>query len=114
MEIEVNELGGNDVKVTLRGRLDSPGVDRIETRFVAALVPRGRNAIVDLSQTEFVASMGVRMFISAARALNDRKARFVLFAPQELVREVFDTVSLGNIIVICENESEALSALKAS
>jgi len=109
--MQIDELGGNQVRVTLKGRLDSPGVDRIGTRFLAALVPTGRNAIVDLSQTDFVASMGVRMFITAARALHSRNARVVLYAPKQLVREVFETASLENIVTICDNESEALTAL---
>src|SRR5262245_50930815 len=100
VEMKIDELGGNEVKVTLKGRLDSPGVDHIGTRFLAALVPAGRNAIVDLSQTDFVASMGIRMFITAARALHNRNARVVLFAPQRLVREVFETASLDNIVTI--------------
>jgi anti-sigma B factor antagonist len=113
VEMHIDELGGNQVKVTLKGRLDSTGVDRIETRFLAALIPAGRNAIVDLSQTDFVASMGVRMFIAAARALHGRNARVVLYAPQQLVREVFDSASLANIVTICTTEAEALAELSS-
>ena len=39
----------------------------IENCFVAATVPGGQSAIVDLSRVEFVASMGIRMFVSVAR-----------------------------------------------
>ena len=113
MEMQVSEIAPDQIKVTLKGRLDTPGVDRIETRFVAALVPRAKNAIVDLSQTDFVASMGIRMFISAARALNGKHARLVLFAPQALVREIFETVSLGQIISICDDEASAIAARRA-
>ncbi len=51
-----------------RGR--SPiSVDEIKTRFIAAVVPVGNNAVVDLSRVEFVASMGIRMLVSTARSL---------------------------------------------
>ena len=43
------DLGNNTVKVTLTGRLDTPGVDQVQTRFFAAMIPTGHNAIVDLS-----------------------------------------------------------------
>ena len=113
MDMNISELGDNRVKVTLKGRLDTPGVDRVETRLVASLVPAGRSAIVDLSNVEFIASMGIRLFLSTARSLHLKKARLVLFAPQAGVREVFDTVSLGDLIPICDDEPAALAALAA-
>lgn len=114
MEMEISELGGNRIKVTLKGRLDSFGVSRIESRFLGALVPGGHNGIVDLSRTEFVASMGIRMFMTAARALHNKNARIVLYAPQELVREVFESVSLDDIMTICDSEAEAIAALASA
>jgi anti-anti-sigma factor len=113
VQIEINELGDNQVKVMLAGRLDTPGVESVETRFVASLVPSGRHALVDLSHVEFVGSLGVRMFISVARSLSRKAAQLVLFAPQEQVREVFDNVSLQDIIPICSDEAEALGVLRA-
>ena len=68
MEMEIVEAPGPHVKVALKGRLDTTGADRIESRMSAAIVPRGLNAIVDLSGVEFIGSMGVRMLISIARA----------------------------------------------
>ena len=111
--MEISPLGADQAKVVLKGRLDTAGVDRIETKFVAALVPRGLSAIVDLSQVDFVASMGLRVLISLARSLSRKNARLVLFAPQEGVREVFDSVSLGDIISIRDTEADALAALQA-
>jgi hypothetical protein len=48
--MSVSSLGDRLVKVTLVGRLDTPGVDHVETRFVAHLLPGANSAIVDLSQ----------------------------------------------------------------
>ena len=111
--MEISQLGDDKVKVLLKGRLDTPGVARVETRFVGAVVPRGRHAIVDLSQVEFIGSLGVRMFISVARGLGMKNARLVLVSPQAQVREVFDHVSLSDIIPVCADEAEAEVALKA-
>ena len=69
MDMDVTDLGNNTVKIALHGRLDTPGVDQIELRFSATIVPKGKNAIVDLSDVSFVASMGLRMFISVARSV---------------------------------------------
>jgi anti-anti-sigma factor len=113
VQMEISPLGDDRVKVMFKGRLDSPGVDRVETRFVAAVVPGGRHALVDLSQCEFVGSLGVRMFISVARSLGLKNARMFLISPQTQVREVFEHVSLSDIIPICLDEAEAQSALGA-
>jgi anti-sigma B factor antagonist len=109
----ISQLGDDRVKVAFKGRLDTPGVDRVETRFVAAVVPGGRHTLVDLSQVDFVGSLGVRMFISVARSLGLKQARLVLVSPQAQVREVFEHVSLSDIIPIVADESDAQTALNA-
>ena len=105
------ELGNNLIKVTLIGRLDTPGVDQIETRFFEAIVPGGHHAIVDLTDVEFVTSMGIRMFIAAARGARARNARLALFSPQPLVQEVFDNAALAQLLDICPNEAAAIAAI---
>ena len=75
--------------------------------------PKGRHAFVDLSQVEFVGSLGVRMFIAVARSLGLKQARLVLIGPQMQVREVFEHVSLSDIIPICVDDAEAQAALSA-
>jgi anti-sigma B factor antagonist len=113
VEMEVTELDPNLINVRLAGRLDTPGVDKVELRFTALLVPSGRNAVVDLSGVSFITSMGIRMFISVARGLMARKAKLALYAPQELVNEVFDNASLRDILPICATADEAVAAVRA-
>ncbi len=111
MEFEVIDLGNDIQRVAMRGRLDTPGVDAIETRFTASLVPQGRSAIVDLSEVTFVASMGLRMFIAVARAMSRKQSRLVLSAPAPLVREVLENAALGQLIPIVQDEAEARALL---
>lgn len=81
MDMDVTDLGNNTVKIALHGRLDTPGGDQIELRFSATIVPKGKNAIVDLSDVSFVASMGLRMFISVARSVAGKDGKLVLLNP---------------------------------
>lgn len=113
MDIEVTELDGNVTCIRLNGRLDSPGVDRVETRFVAALVAAGRPAVVDLSGVSFLASMGIRMLISSGRALNLKGSKMVLFGATSLVQNVLDHVALDQIIPVVATEQEAIKRLTA-
>lgn len=109
--MDVTELGNNIVKVTLHGRLDTAGVDQIETRFAATLVPGAHNAIVDLSDVSFVASMGLRMFISVGRALSNKERTLVLLSPQDLVAEVFKNAAITKIIPVVFDEQEAIALI---
>jgi anti-sigma B factor antagonist len=113
VQIEISPVGEDRVKVIFKGRLDTPGVDRVETRFVAAVMPGGRHTLVDLSEVDFIGSLGVRMFISVARTLGLKQAKLFLISPQAQVREVFDHVALSDIIPICVSEAEAHQALGA-
>jgi anti-anti-sigma factor len=105
--MQVTALNDRITKVALNGRLDTQGVGRIETQFVATLVPVGKSAIVDLSGVEFVASLGIRMLISVARAMRHREAKLALYNVPPLVQETFDFVALNDIIPIARDEDDA-------
>src|SRR5262245_10863737 len=112
--MEFRNLGDDLVNVKLTGRLDTPGVDRIELRLTATLVPSGKNAVVDLSDVQLVTSMGIRMFVTLARSLKAKRARIALYAPQALVAETLSNVALGDILPICGNETAAVAATRVS
>ena len=100
---------GNITKVELDGRLDSANVDRMETLFAANLVPAGKSAIVDLSQVVFLASLGIRMLISTARALSRSGAKLALFGAIAPVMDVIETTALNEIVPVVRTESEAIA-----
>ncbi len=112
MELQMMDLG-DAWKIALQGRLDTPGVDQIETRFTASVVSPGKHAVVDLSGVTFVSSMGIRMLIGTARSLHRKKARMVLFGPQPLVKESLDHVSINDVIPLVATEAQALELLSA-
>jgi len=114
MKMESVDLGPRLVKITLAGRLDTPGVDSIETRFIATLVPNANNAVIDMSQVDFISSMGIRMLVSAARSLKMRQAALSLFGVQDQVNQVLELVSIGQMIRVCDSESEAQRAVGPS
>ena len=113
-KMELVELGPRLVKVTLIGRLDTAGVDGIETRFLAALIPNANNAVIDMTQVDFMTSMGIRMLVSAARSLNMRQARLALFGVQDQVKQVLEMVSIQQLIPVCDSEANSLAAIRPS
>lgn len=113
MDIAVSNLDEYIVDVRLVGRLDSPGVDRIELRFTASLVPHGKHGIVDLSAVSLVTSMGLRMLITVAKALGAKHKRLAVYAPQEPVRTALESAMLGQIVPICTDRDAAAAAVRA-
>jgi anti-sigma B factor antagonist len=108
VELQHSDVG--DVrKVALNGRLDTAGVDVIETRFGAVIVPAGKHTVVDLGEVTFLASMGIRMLIATTRSLSRKGGKLALYNATPAVREVIETADLMEIIPLAGNESEAVS-----
>lgn len=111
MDMSVAPLGDKAREVTLTGRLDTAGVDHIETRFNAAAVSPGRPLVLDLADVSFVSSMGVRMLITAAKRLKAQHALMVLHVPAGPVREMLEVASLDSLIPMFATLDEARASV---
>lgn len=111
MDIEVVPAGDEVNVVRLNGRLDSPGVDKVETRFIAAAVASNKHAAVDLAGVTFLASMGIRMLIASARSMQQKGRRLAVFGATEPVQSVLDSVALDQLVPVAADERQALAAL---
>lgn len=98
--------------VVLNGRLDTAGVDAIETRFAAVSSASGRHALVDVSGVEILTSMGIRMLLSTARAMSARQTRLVLFGARDLVRDVLDIAAIDSLVPHTADETAARALLQ--
>jgi anti-anti-sigma factor len=114
VEMSINPVEDRLVKVTFSGRLDAAAVDRVETRFVASVVPNGNSAIIDLSELEYIATLGVRMLVTVARSLRMKQAKMALYGVDEPVKWLFDTIALQQLVEICATEAEALAMVRAT
>lgn len=112
MQLRLEEMTEGVLNVSLMGRLDTPGVDAVETRLTAHLVPRGARAMIDLSQVSFIGSGGIRMFITIARALGRKGGKLVLYGAQPLVAQVFDTTSLNEIVPVRADATAAATVVR--
>ncbi len=112
MQLQLGDEVDGVLKLSLVGRLDTPGVDTIELPLTARLVPRGASAIVDLSQVTFIGSGGIRMFITIARALGRKNAKLVLYGAQPLVAQVFETTSLNQIVPVRSDATAAVAVVR--
>jgi stage II sporulation protein AA (anti-sigma F factor antagonist) len=110
MEIVTTEDQGTTGRVVLKGRLDIMGAEAIALP-LATLAGAKQNLIVDMSGVSFIASIGLRHLVSAAKALTRRNGRLVLLNPTEMVAEVLATSGLTSLLPIARSDSEAIAAL---
>ena len=108
MEMQHSDVG-TVRKIVLTGRLDTTGVDHVETKFGAAIVPGGKATVVDLTEVSFLASMGIRMLITTTRALSRKGAKLALYGATPGVMDVIETTALSDIIPVAGSESEAIA-----
>ncbi|MCV2368318.1 STAS domain-containing protein [Roseateles oligotrophus] len=113
MELVITEIGGTTKCVRLDGRLDATGADQIGVRFTASTAATGQHAIIDLAAVPFIASMGIRLLISSARALHAKGAKMVLFGAQEMVQDLLEQAAVDQIIPLVATEQQALDLLQA-
>ena len=113
MTVEMNLAASTAgaTRVQLQGRLDAAGADAIGLRFTAAAVGAARDVLIDLTGVSFIASLGLRLLISTARAVAARGHQMALFGATELVQETLADSALDQLMPIAATEAEALAAL---
>lgn len=110
MQVRVDDVATNIVKVALSGRLDIEGSSLAEAKFNPA-AEAGKSLIIDLSEVSFLASMGLRTLMSWARAITASGGKAVLCTPQKPVESVLVTNGMHDIIPLHASYEEALAAL---
>ncbi len=110
--MQLSEVG-EALRVALIGRLDTAGAGQLEAGFGAAVVAKGRPTVIDLAEVPFLASLGVRMFISTARSLAFKGARMAVFNASPEVMDVIETTQLYEIVPVATSEVEALDLVLA-
>ena len=99
--------------VALSGRLDISGIQDIEMKFTSVVANRGKAAIIDLSGVTFLASLGMRMLLSAAKQLKRENAPIILLSPTTLVKEVLEIAGFDSILPIEYDLETAIAKVKS-
>jgi stage II sporulation protein AA (anti-sigma F factor antagonist) len=110
MRLETEEVAPGVTKANLTGRLDVGGALEIDLVF-SALAGSHRALIIDLSQVEFIASLGLRMLIVGARTVQRKGGRMILLQPTTAVEAVLISSGTDNVVPILRNLDEAIHAV---
>ncbi len=108
MRLDQSDLPGGITKVRLSGSLDIAGAGEIEAPFAAISSTRDK-VIVDFTGVTFLASIGIRILVKAARAIGGRKGRLVVFNPTPDARKVLRSTGLDSIVPVVADEAAAVA-----
>lgn len=97
--------------MSLAGRMDIAGSTEIDAAFMAS-AGGAKFLLVDLSKVSFLASMGIRTLITAAKALKERGGKMILFSPELTVAKVLKTSGTDILIPVYYDLSLACNALQ--
>ena len=111
MEITVCEFGDGGKKIILVGKLDIAGAEKVELPLATISGLKNNNIVVDMVGVDFIASIGIRHLVLAAKAVARGSRKLVLLDPNPLVTEVLVTAGLNDFLPIVRSEGEALAAL---
>ncbi len=111
MDIEVKTVGDAKVLVLMK-RFDAYTAGPVEAKLTKTITEGARKVLCDFSQTEYLASAGLRVLITATKSLQKLGGKLVLCAVQPYVLEVFDVSGLNKIFKMYPSVEAALEDLK--
>ena len=110
MQIDKTDLGNAITRMRLAGRLDLNGSAMVEIPLSLA-AKNCRSMVIDMSEVSYVASLGVRHLVMAAKTLGRDGGKLVLFSVTEPVGEILDTMGITDLIPVAASESAALDLI---
>lgn len=113
MKIEIRALNPDVALIILSGRLDIAGAAEVEKEFGAAAA-QSNAALIDLSATPFMASIGIRLLLANAKTLRRRSGRMVLFGCDPQVEKVLRSTGVDQLISIVATRDAALAEVGAT
>ncbi len=94
-------------RVLLVGRMDIEGATAVDPQF-SVIAGSEKKVIVDMSEVDFLASLGIRTLVISAKSIASKGGRMVLLNPQPNVAKVLTTSGIDTVIPIAADLDNAI------
>ena len=112
MALEVNANEVNDVVIVkLLGNLDTNTAPDAEAEINKWLENGALKMVINLEQTNYVSSAGLRIFLATAKKITASGGVLKLCGANDVVQEILDISGFSTILDVKKTEEEALGAL---
>lgn len=108
MRLEQVELPGGILMLKLKGALDIAGAGDIEGP-LGEVCEKYSKVIVNFTDVTFLASIGIRVLVKAARAISKSNGRLVVFNPSDDARKVLRSTGIDTIVPVVADEKAAIA-----
>jgi anti-sigma B factor antagonist len=113
MELTYDDLSDGIRTIKLKGRMDLEGTAAIDLKFTSLTSTQRAFVVVDLTEVDFMASLGLATLVRNAKAVRLREGNMVLLNPKPSVRQVLASTRIDQFILIYSDLTEARHAAKA-
>ena len=105
----------SDKSVVLKpaGSINTNAVPTLQSH-LDKLIKKGQHCIVvDLSNTDFISSSGIGVFIGTVSTLRKKGGDLILMNIPELIKDIFDVLNMASYFRIVKNLDEVETILKS-
>lgn len=114
MELQYRELDNNIRLVKLIGTLNITGTTDIGSKFAEHCAGEAVRVIVDLSDVDFLSSIGIRLLMSTAKSVTSNGGKMVFLKPIPEVRNILDIAGILEVIPVYGHVESAVTGLMSS
>lgn len=97
--------------IAVEGELDTATAPDLDLAIQACLADGATALLLDLTSTDYVSSMGLRVFLSTLKSLKTSGGRLVLSGLNDEVQEIIDLAGFAPLFEICDTADQARAAL---
>lgn len=110
IDIEKNEKGQEIVQVQLNGRLDAQHSGSIEERLLNLITDGYTDFIIDMENTNYLGSSGIRIFLSLSNKLNEVEGKFKILNMPKTGIKILSTMEILDKFNLYQSKKEALDS----
>jgi len=94
--------------VAINGRIDTTNYNEFEHAVNQLFEEKVMAIYLDCSGLSYISSSGLRVFLTVQKKMMGTGGKFLLFAMQPTIKEIFDISGFSSIFSIYNTEEEAL------
>jgi anti-sigma B factor antagonist len=113
LKISKETLDGDIIFIVLSGPISVHTYEKLEAALDEVLKSGHYNIIIDMIGVRYVSSAGAGVLMNALSQTRDNQGKLVLINLNENVQEIFELLSLSNVLPIAENCAAALALFQA-
>jgi len=112
MSASFQDIGADLRRIMVSGRLDMEGTDSVSARLMELIAEPKKGVVVDLSAVRFLASVGIRVLVASAKAVQQRGGKLaIVVASGSTVAMSLEATGVDELIPVFTDNRDAEEAV---